>query len=136
MGRLELRGFRNRRAMVPRTNVLADIATEDVRSHRRPLGFRDRPAKFDGEIRNAEARVDRISALGGRRNDRTGWAGIYTTRAGTAAIRRRGIFRIGFDFERDQQFSQEEPRAALLIDEAGILADPAEAGLARIRPLQ
>ena len=49
---------------------------------------------------------------------------------------RSGGRSIGLDFERRQDLAQKDPRADLLIDQAGVLADPAQAGLARVGALQ
>ena len=58
-----------------------------------------------------------------------GGTGFEATRATSAAIRGR---KVGLQFERGQDHSQEQPRAELLIDDAGILGDPAHPGVFRV----
>src|ERR1035441_9695756 len=70
---------------------------------------------------------------GAVRDDRRRWAGVDAAAASAAAVGRR---RVGGDLDREQQFAEKEPRAALLIDETRILADPAKAGEPRVGALQ
>ncbi len=72
---------------VPRTDVLANVTAENVRSQAAPLRFRNLAAKLDGEIGDAQARVDRVTAAGG--NDSLGRTGIDTAAAGSTPVRRR-----------------------------------------------
>ena len=58
---------------------------------------------------------------------------VRPSAAGAAAGGGRGI---GRDVERDEEFAEEEPGAARLVDEAGVLADPAEAGQAGVGALE
>ena len=53
----ERRIARHRRAPVPRTNVLANVAPEHVRPDARPLPLGNRAAKLDREIRDAPRRI-------------------------------------------------------------------------------
>src|SRR2546427_6930539 len=50
---LELRYRGNRGAPVPRTNVLTNVAAENMIPHRLAKLFRDGAAQLDGQVRNA-----------------------------------------------------------------------------------
>ncbi len=120
-------------AAVPRAHILADVAPEDVRPHGGAFPFRNAAAQFDGEVRDAQARIEGVSRASFGRHDGLRGTCVDAARARAAAVRRRRIRR---DFERDQQFPQKEPRAAALVDQAGVAADPSESRRARIRALQ
>ena len=124
MARREGRLDRHRSAAVPGADVLADVAAEDVRADAGAMLLRNRAAQLDREVGDAERRVEPLPGHDGR-----GRAGVDAARAGAAAVGRRRVRR---DVERHQQFAQEEPRAQLLVDQAGIPADPAQAGKARV----
>src|SRR5262249_34076708 len=49
---------RNRRTAIPRTDIVADAAAEDMPADRRPVLFRNGPVKLDCEIGDAAARID------------------------------------------------------------------------------
>src|SRR5205823_6889271 len=129
--RLVCRIARDGGAAVPGADVLANVAAEDVTAHGAADRLRDGIAELDREVGNAEARVHGVA--GASAHDGFGGTGLYAAAARAAAIGRR---RIGSDFDRDEQFAQEEPRAGLLVDQAGVPADPAQAGQPCIRALQ
>src|ERR1035438_911550 len=116
---------------VPWAHVLADVAAEDVAAVAGAPVFGNPAAQLNRQIRDAQARIDRVTAA--KWHDGLGGTGIDAAAASAAAIGRRSV---GLDIERNQQFAQKEPRPARLVDEAGILADPAQAGEARISALQ
>ena len=80
---------------------------------------------FDGEVGDATARVELV-----RCGDRLRRADVDAARAG-AAVRARwlvdGQGQVGIDF------AEEKPRSVVAIDQAGVLADPAQARVARER---
>ena len=106
---------------VPRANILADVAAEDVTAHARAEVLGNRPALLDREIRNALVGIELVG-----REDRIRRTSLDATRAGAAAIRSG---QVGGKFERSEDHAEEEPRTFFLIDDAGVLADPAHAGV-------
>ena len=60
VARRECRIAGHRRAPVPRTHVLADIAAEYVRPHGGTLRFGDLAAQFNGEIRDAPRGIETL----------------------------------------------------------------------------
>src|SRR6516164_993875 len=108
------------RTTVPRTHVLADIAAEHVGAHPlTELGW-NRPFELDSEIGDAPRRVHDIGLHQSSRR-----AGFKTPRAGTAAV---GGRQVGIEFETGQDHADEEPRTLLLVNQASVLAHPANAG--------
>ncbi len=83
---------------------------------------------FDGEVREAAARIEPVG-----RHDRAGRTGREAGRAAAAVI---GGRRIGRERQVREEFAQHEQRARAGIDQVGVLADPAEPGIARERFLQ
>src|ERR1039458_3973472 len=120
-------GGANGGAAFPGADVLADVAAEDVRTDGGATLQGDGGAELDGEVRDAERGIDTGWHDGG------GGTGVDAAAAGAAAGGGRGI---GRDIERDEQFAEEEPGAAPLVDEAGVFADPAERGEAGVGALQ
>src|SRR5271157_4307478 len=115
--RLEFRCSADRSFTVPRTNILADVAAEDLPSNSGAQFFRDRAALLDGEIRNALGGVELI-----RRRKRVRRTSIETARAGAAVVRRR---QIGRQFQRSEHDAEEKPRSQLPVQDAGVLTNPA-----------
>ena len=60
--------------------------------------------------------------------NRVGGAGVDAARAGAAAV---GSGQVRAQFQRSENHAEKQPRAQLLVDDAGILADPADAGIFR-----
>ena len=83
--RLKLSGVRRRRFPVPRTNILADVAAEDVPPHPAAQFVirRKRAALFDREIRDALVGIELI-----RCDQCVSRAGVDAARATAAAIGR------------------------------------------------
>ena len=114
-GRIE----RRERREIPGTDVLADVAAEQMAADRRPLRFRNRALQLDREIRDAARRIDLVFV-----DDRAGRTRVDAQRAGAALI---GDDLVGGQLEADGDARQQHPRAELRVDEAGVLADPAKA---------
>src|SRR5579859_2657224 len=106
---------------VPWTDILADIAAEDVVPDAGTHFCRDLPAFFDGQIRNAARGIELVGL-----NQRVRGTRLNAARAASAAVRRR---QVRLKIERGQNHAQENPRAQLLVEDAGVLADPADAGV-------
>ena len=87
----------------------------------------DWAAQFDRQVRNAARRIQLVG------RQRGGGAGVDAAGAGSATVGRRGI---GVEREGRQQFAEEEPGTEGLVDQAGVLADPAESGLPSVGSLQ
>jgi len=124
---LKLGRIRYRRFAIPWADVLADIAAEDMPSHSVAHLFGNRAALFDREIGDTLVGVELV-----RCNQRVGWAGIDASCASTAAIGRGNI---GLEFEGRQDNAQEQPRTQFLVEDAGVLADPADAGVFGVHAL-
>src|SRR5450755_70617 len=123
------------RSSSPRAYVLTNIATENVTPDRFPQVLRSSPAQLNREIRNAQPRIQRpLRPLpqSGRHNRLRG-ARLNASRARSATVLRRPI---GIKVQRKQQLAQKKPRAHPLVDQAGILGDPAQPRMPRIRALQ
>src|ERR1039458_5182306 len=128
LARRECRIASHRRAPVPRTHVLTDIAPEHVRPYSGALLFGNLAAQLNGEIRDAPRGIETLPGYQRRRGAR-----LHAAHAGTATVRWRRVRR---DLQRYQQLAEEKPRALLLIDQAGIPSDPPEARQARVGALQ
>ena len=120
---LEIRQRRHRRAAIPRANVLADVAAEDVPADGLAQFERNRAAQLDRQIGNAAPRVQNVRLDDGARR-----ACVDAQAAVSAQIRRRrfrGVQRRR-EIERRHDHAEEQPRTQLFIDEAGVLREPAE----------
>src|SRR3954468_18942433 len=111
---------------VPRTDFLADIAAVDARPDPGAVLGRDVATVLDRQVRNALGRVEDAG-----RDERVGRAGVEAERARAALIERRRIDR---ERQAADDLGQENPRAELWMNDAGVLADPAEAGVLRVDP--
>src|ERR1035438_303841 len=116
--RLKLPRLRQRGFTVPRANVLTDIAAEHLPAHAGTQLFGNRAAFLDGEIRDAPGRVQLI-----RSREGIGRAGVEAARARAAAV---GRWQIGCQYQRRQHDAEKEPRPQVLIQNAGVLANPAD----------
>jgi hypothetical protein len=114
------------RFAIPGANVLANVAANYVIADPGTQIFGNRGTKFDGEIRNAAARIQDV-----RLSEGLGRAGVETESAGTTAVGGgRFIARErGRQIESGDDDAEEKPRTNLLIDEAGIFCQPAQAGI-------
>src|ERR1017187_1471604 len=130
-GRFPSRG----RAAVPRTHILADIAAKNVASDGGPRLFGRRAAQLDGEVRNAQPRIERPR---GALHQSCGHDGLRRARLDAertrAATVRWRLVRL--QVERKQQLAQKEPGAHGLVNEAGVLGDPAQSGMPCVSALQ
>ena len=91
--------------------------------------FRRRAMQFDREVRDAAPGIDFVAW-------RARWPAWDKRRCSACRCRSDRAAGNRDRFERSQDLAQEHPRTDLLIDQAGVLADPAEAGLARVGALQ
>ena len=110
-----------RRPAVPRTDVLADVAAEHLLANRRPPFLGDRALLLDRQIRQAARGVDDV-----RLDDRAGRTCLEAARA-RAALIDAGL--VGREIEVREDLRQQEPGTQPRVDEARVLADPAEPGL-------
>ena len=84
--------------------------------------LRDRAVVLDREVGNAAARIELV-----RRRDRAGRAGRQAGAAAAAAVLGARVDR---QWQVGVELAQHEERARALVDEVGVLADPAEPGIA------
>src|SRR5690606_22154205 len=110
------------RELVPGTHQLAVVAAEDAVADRRAQLLRDPAVVLDGQVGDATPRIQPVG-----RGDRPGRTGGDAAAAGAAMRAGRRIHR-----QRQVQvnLAEEEPGAAVLVDQAGVLADPAQPGVA------
>ncbi len=117
-------GVRRRAGVaIPGADQLAIVASIDAIAEGGAQFHRNRALQFDGEVGNAAPGVE----LPGR-GDGAGRAGGHARRTGSAVRAGRLIDRqlqIGIDL------AEEEVRAGLARDQIGVLADPAQSGVAR-----
>ena len=111
------------RELVPGARQLAVVATEDAVADQRAQFFVDAARVLDGQVADAAPGVHAVG-----RDDRAGRADVDAARAGPAM---RAGGRVDRQRQVDEQFAEEEPAAAIAIDQAAVLADPAEPGVAR-----
>jgi hypothetical protein len=106
---------------------LADIAPIDVIPHRRGQRFRNTALELYREVRNATRGVEHSWG-----DDRPGGTRFDAQGARAALIEGGGI-----DVERQaaNNFREKDPRAALGVDHAGVLADPTDARVLRVDTL-
>ena len=126
--RLEIRMRGGARELVPRAHELAVVAAVDAVAQHAAQFHRNRAVQLDGEIGNAAPRIELIG-----RGDRAGGTGGNAGRAG-AAVRAGGL--VHRQRQVGEDLADEEIRAGVARDQVGVLADPAEAGVARQRLLQ
>src|SRR6267142_922065 len=127
LAHLELRGIGHRCFTVPRAYVLADVAPEDVPAHAVPHLFGNGSPFLDGQVRDAFVRIELIGT-----KKRVRWTSVEAARAGAAPIRGG---QIGRQLKGCKNHAQEQPGPHLLVQDAGILADPAHARVLRVHPL-
>src|SRR5579875_3200316 len=116
----ELGPRRGAGAAVGRADLLADVASEDPVTHQWAQLARDDAAMFDREVRDAAVAVDDVGS-----DYSAGRAGAQTEVTAAAIGAQRLI--LG-QLQLGQDLAQEDPRAGLLGDDVGVLADPADAG--------
>src|SRR5688572_13702472 len=116
------------RELVPRARELAVVAAEHAVADQRPQLLGNRVLQLDREVGDAAPRVDAVG-----RDDRAGRADVDAARAGAAVRARRRVDRqrqVGVDL------AEEEPAAGAAVDQAAVLADPAQARVAGERALE
>src|SRR5512135_3035672 len=106
---------------VPGADCLADVAAEDPIAKARPQGSGNILLELDGQVGNAATRVD-----GTVWQDAIGRAGVDAARTGATLVCRERRIRLKLEIEKD--LCQQEIRSMIWADEAGVFADPAEAG--------
>ncbi len=105
---------------VPRADVLADVAAENVASQTLAQRLGDRALELDRQVADAARGVEHV----GRREGLRG-AGVEARGAAAAHV---GAGRVGGHLEVGDELAQEEPGALLRVQQAGVLAERAEAG--------
>jgi len=127
--RRKVRLAARQRPMVPRTDLLAYVATEDPIAQRRPQVRRDGTGQLDGQIADAAAGVE-LPGI----DQRAGGTSVEARPAGPAVARldRRVVAQ---RFGR-QQCGEKEPASQPPVQEQGVLADPSQAGQLGELPLQ
>ena len=113
--------------VVIRADVLADIAAIGVRAEQDALLLDNRALVLDREIGQASCRIEHA-----RFDQRSGRTRGETQRARSALIE-DGLVRLQIEVADD--FREEDPRTQLGVDQAGVLADPAQTGVLRVDPL-
>src|SRR5262245_54889086 len=126
IGRVEIRPWlegefaRWRRLSVPGADLLADVAAEEPVADARPPLIGNGASQLDGQITDAAARVE--DAGGG---EGIGGTGVEAGSASAAVAGLEGRIRSQLDVQ--QQAGEEEVTAEVLVQEHGVLAEPAEA---------
>ena len=108
---------------IPRADVLADVAAEDLAADGGAEICGNASLLFDGEVRDAAGGIHLM-----RGDERVGGAGVDAAGAGAAAVGRDGKDCAVGDGDRRDDDAEQKPGAELLINDAGVLADPADAG--------
>lgn len=107
--------------VVEGADFLADIAAGGPRALRGPHFARRIAAAFDVPSRETARGVDNAGFDEGLRR-----AGVEATAAGAAVI---GNWRVGPECDVDDEFAKQEIGAKAGVDQAGILSNPADAGV-------
>src|ERR1035437_6391062 len=97
----QVAGDQGQRAVIPWTNILANVATENIAANRRPKLLRNRASQFDVEIRYAARRVHHIGLRQG-----SGGTSFDAVRAGAAAV---GGGNIHSQFQTRENHPQKKP---------------------------
>ena len=126
---LECRFRGRRRAAIPRARLLAGVATEEPIAARRPKLRRNRAAQLDREVADALPRIEAVWL-----DQCAGRTGIEARAARAATVGHTWL--IVRHLFGAQQGSQEKPTAEPLVDQHGVLADPAQAGQLAKLPFQ
>src|SRR5437867_4377258 len=105
---------------VPRADVLADVAAEDLAAETGALPVGDGALQLDGQVADAARGVEDVRGGQG--------AGRARVEARGAAPAHVGAGGVGKQLEVGDQLAEEEPRAVLRVQEAGVLAPGAEPG--------
>src|ERR1017187_9318843 len=109
--RLKFLGSRYRGAIVPRANVLADVAAEYVASHRLAKFSWNAVAQFDGQVGNTSPGVHEIGFM--QRVCRTS---VQAAAATAAQVRRRRTLRQRWrELQRCENHAKKEKGTQLLV---------------------
>src|SRR5277367_6179629 len=114
------------RFSIPGADVLADVAAEDLAADGGTEIFRDASLLLDCEVGDAAGGIHLV-----RGDEGVGGAGVDAAGAGAAAVGRDVEYDAVSDWNGRDNDAEEEPGAELLVDDAGVLADPADAGAGR-----
>ncbi len=114
--------------LVPRAHQLAIVTAVNAVAHGRAEFLRDGALQLDREVRDAAARIQLVG-----RHDRSRGAHVDTGAAASAVVGGRLVDGQG---QICVQLAEEEPGAGALVQQVGVLADPAQARIARQRLLQ
>src|SRR5215204_2638165 len=123
----EVADVRRPRELVPGTKELAIVAAEDAVADSRPQVFRDRPLELDRQVGDAAARVELV-----RRDDGLRGAHVEASSTRPTALSDGDVW---LERQIRIQLANQKPRA-VAIEQVRMLADPAEAGVARERFLE
>jgi hypothetical protein len=109
---------------VPGADVLADVTAKDLSADEGAEIFGNRAFFLDGEVGDAAGGVHLV-----RSDEGVSGAGVDAAGAGAAAILRREGEAVGLgQWDGGGDDTEEEPGAVSLGEDAGVLADPADAG--------
>src|SRR5712672_3553013 len=113
----------DRGVAIPRTDILANIAAEDMPPHGFAQLCRNRATQFNREIRDAAARVENVGLDNGG-----GRARIDAQTAIPTKISRRSSGRAERlrQIERRYDYPKERPRPRFFVDETRVLRQPSE----------
>src|SRR4029077_16359201 len=111
---------------VPRAHFLADVAAIHMRADAGAAPGGDGSPQLDREIRNTARRIEDAW-----RDERVSGTRLETQRACPALIQRR---RIDLEWQTADDFREEDPRSEPRVDDARVLANPADAGILRVDP--
>ena len=122
---LEIRMRGRARELVPGAHQLAVVAAIDAIADGAAQFHRNRAAQLDGQIGDAAPRIELVGRDDGPRR-----AGRH---AGRAAAAVRAGRRVDGQRQVGEDLAEEKIRAGVARDEVGVLADPAQPGIARQR---
>src|SRR5262249_33596074 len=118
---------RARRDGIPRTDLLTHIASVDAGADARVVLPRDVAAKLDRQVRHAPGRIEHPG-----RDERAGRTRLEAQCAGAALVER---WRIHLERQTADDLGEKDPGPERRVDDAGVLANPADAGVLRIHTL-
>ena len=115
---------------IPGADILANVAAKDLTTHVGTERLSNGAALFYGQVRDTQARIHLVGS-----NQGAGRAGIDASRAAAAAIFRHPKGHRRRQLQRGENHTQKEPGSELLIEYAGVLSDPANAGVLGVNAL-
>src|SRR5262249_30705805 len=117
-----------RRFVVPWTDILTDVTAEKMVADSFALRFGNFTAQFDGRVSDALSAVQNIGL-----DNRLRRTGIDASSARATPIR---YWNIDIDLEIGKDAAEKEPGAGFLINDAGILSEPSDAGIFSVNAFQ